>query len=332
MASSRRRFLLSAVAFGGTSMARRTAPAAAEPIQAASGQTPSAAAVNAQAENAFAYRRNWGRWGANDQMGAVNLITPAKRAAAAALVKTGRTVSLSRVFEPDQHFIRVNQRGTGSSVVDYYGFLYHGVAVTHVDALCHMWDQNGMWNGRDPAKEIDTYGARFADITAFGGGLITRGVLLDVPRHRRASHVTMDRPVDGAELDAIAQAQGVAIESGDALLVYSGREAFVRATKTYGTVNDPRPGLHVSCARFIRDRDVAVLGWDMLDARPDKEGLPWPVHGVLYSYGVALLDNALLEPLAQACADERRYEFMFMALPLKVVRGTGSPVNPIALF
>ena len=136
-------------------------------------------------ENAFEYRRNWGRWGADDQMGAVNLITPAKRAAAAGLVKSGRTVSLSRPFQPDQHFIRINDRGTGRSVVDYYGFLYHGVTVTHVDALCHMWDQNGMWNGRDPAREIDTNGARFADITAFGSGLITRGVLLDVPRHRR---------------------------------------------------------------------------------------------------------------------------------------------------
>lgn len=334
MASSRRRFLLGAVAFGGASMARRTAPdtAAAAPSQAAAGQTPSAGATNAQVETPFAYRRNWGRWGANDSMGAVNLITPQKRAAAAALVKTGRTVSLSRVFEPDQHFIRVNERGTGGSVVDYYGFLYHGVTVTHVDALCHVWDRNGMWNGRDPAKEIDTNGTRYADITAFSGGLITRGVLLDVPRHRRTSHVTKDRPVDGAELDAIVKAQGVVIEPGDALLVYSGREAFVRSVESYGPSTGARPGLHVSCARFIRDRDVAVLGWDMHDAMPDKDALPWPVHGVLYSYGVALLDNALLEPLAQACAEERRYEFMFMALPLKIARGTGSPVNPVALF
>jgi kynurenine formamidase len=88
----------------------------------------------------------------------------------------------------------------------------------------------------------------------------------------------------------------------------------------------------VSCAKFIRDKDVAVLGWDMHDAMPDKDGLPWPVHGVVFSYGVALLDNALLEPLAQACSEERRYEFMFMALPLRITRGTGSPVNPIALF
>lgn len=309
-------------------MARRTTRSQAAESQA----TTTGPAVNNQVENPFAYRRNWGRWGANDQMGAVNLITPQKRAAAAALVKTGRAVSLSRVFEPEQHFIRVNQREGGASVVDYYGFLYHGVTVTHVDALCHVWDRNGMWNGRDPAKEIDTRGTRFADITAFSSGLITRGVLLDVPRHRRASHVTLEQPVNGEELEAIVKAQAVVIEPGDALLVYSGREAFVRSGTTYGASTTARPGLHVSCARFIRDRDVAVLAWDMHDAMPDKDGLAWPVHGVLYSYGVALLDNALLEPLAQACAEERRYEFMFMALPLKIARGTGSPVNPIALF
>jgi kynurenine formamidase len=315
--SSRRRFLMSAAAFGGASMVRRTA---------------SGRPASEQSAAALEYRRNWGRWGANDPMGAVNLITPQKRAAAARLVKTGRTVSLSRVFEPEQHFIRVNERGTGGSVVDYYGFLYHGVTVTHVDALCHVWDRHGMWNGRDPTKEIDTNGTKFADITAFSAGLITRGVLLDVPRHRRTSHVGTDRPVDGAELDAIAKAQGVAIEPGDALLVYSGREAYVRTAGSYGPSTGTRPGLHVSCAKFIRDRDIAVLGWDMHDAMPDKDGLPWPVHGVIFSYGVALLDNALLEPLAQACAEEQRYEFMFMALPLKIARGTGSPVNPIALF
>lgn len=330
MSSSRRRFLRDAVALSTGSVVSRASSAGA----AASGQTPAptGAAGGALPDNPLSYRRNWGRWGPNDGMGAVNLITPQKRAAAATLVKSGRTVSLGRVFEPDQHFIRINTRGTGGSVVDYYGFLYHGVGITHVDALCHVWDQHGMWNGRDPAKEIDTNGTKFADITAFGGGLITRGVLLDVPRHRRASHVTQDRPVEGAELEAIAKAQGVTVEPGDALLIHSGREALVRASGPYGPSTGARPGLHVSCARFVRDRDVSILGWDMHDAMPDKDKLPWPVHGVLFSYGVALLDNALLEPLAQACAEERRYEFMFMALPLKVARGTGSPVNPIALF
>src|SRR5687767_14659374 len=282
MESTRRRFLLGAAAVGAVSI-RRSADGA--PALAPTGQgQPAANQGAASTGNVFEYRRNWGRWGTDDQKGAVNLITPAKRAAAAALVKTGRTVSIGRVFEPEQHFIRVNPRGTGHSVVDYYGFMYHGVAVTHIDALSHMWDQHGMWNGRDPAKEIDTNGARFADITAFGGGLITRGVLLDVPRHRRTPYVTPDKAVEDAELEEIARAQGVVVEAGDALLVYSGREAFVRAMNNYGDTG-PRPGLHVSCARFIRDRDVAVLGWDMTDARP---GIP--LHGVLYSYGVALLD------------------------------------------
>jgi kynurenine formamidase len=142
----------------------------------------------------------------------------------------------------------------------------------------------------------------------------------------------MDRPVSGAELEAICRARNVEIEAGDALLVYCGREAFLETAGRYGGVTEPRPGLDSSCAKFIRDHDVAVLAWDMHDAMPDKGGLPFPAHGVLYTYGVALIDNALLEPLARACADERRYEFMFMALPLKIARGTGSPANPVALF
>jgi hypothetical protein len=181
--STRRRFLMKA-AFGGATLM-------------------SSSSANAQTTNPYAYRRNWGRWGADDQRGAVNLITPAKRAAAAALVRSGRAVSVGRVFEPSQHYIRVNQRGAGNSAVDYYGFEYHGVTVTHVDAFVHMWDRDGMWNGRDPAKEVDTNGARFGDITTFGDGLITRGVLLDVPRHRNVPHVAIGRPVTGAELEAL---------------------------------------------------------------------------------------------------------------------------------
>ena len=135
MASSRRRFLLGA-ALGGASMARRTVPdtvAAAEP----SLRKPDRGRRGRECTGGQRIRLSaqLGPLGANDPMGAVNLITPQKRAAAAALVKTGRTVSLGRVFAPDQHYIRVNQRGTGDSAVDYYGFLYHGVTVTHVDAL-----------------------------------------------------------------------------------------------------------------------------------------------------------------------------------------------------
>lgn len=314
MRDSRRQFLLKAAAVGSVAALRPTDRA------------------EAQRSNAFEYKRNWGRWGKDDQKGAVNLITPAKRAAAAALVKTGRTVSLSHPFTPAQHYFRVNERGTGHSFVDYLGFEYHGVATTHFDALCHMWDRNGMWNGRDPAVETGPGGARFGDVAAFGDGIVTRGVLIDVMRFRRQTHVTAGQPVRGDELAAIADAQKVDVGPGDALLVHCGREAFARTGAVYGGPTEARPGLHVSCARYVRDRDVAIMGWDMLDARPDADDHPWPVHGILYSYGVPLIDNALLEPLAQACQEEGRYDFMLTVLPLKVPRGTGSPVNPIAMF
>ena len=360
MASSRRRFLMHAAALGGAALAppataqaasagrpRTTAEtfsppellarqaarnrAAAAPAPAA----PAPAAPAAQTDDAdyaamYRDRRNWGRWGDDDQVGAVNLITAEKRAAAAGLVRNGRTVSLSRVFEPPQHFMtKSSLGGNGGYVMDYLGFIYHGATVTHIDALCHIWDEDGMWQGRDPDVEITTQGAHFGDITHWNRGIITRGVLLDVPGHRGEPHVTADRPVRGEELEAIAAAQGVTVEAGDALLVHSGWESY---TRSGDDGSRGRPGLHPSCAEFIRDHDVALLGWDLMDARMGAADLPWPVHGVLFNFGVALLDNARLEPIAAACAEEGRHEFMFMLLPLNVARGTGSPANPIAMF
>ena len=361
MASSRRRFLTTigagvagaGVAAGGRAAARTGpnsggghAPDAFSPtellerhakrIHAAGSAAPAAQSdsrmpTQAEVESWYTDRRNWGRWGDDDQKGAVNLITPEKSAAAAGLVRNGRRVSMSRVFEPEQHFIRKSPRpGGAGAVVDYYGFIYHGQTITHIDALCHMWDADGMWQGRDADVEVTTQGATWGAIDAWSDGIVTRGVLIDVPRHRGEPHVTPDRPVHGWEIEEIARAEGVEVEPGDALLVYSGKDPYMRAGGTYG--GGDRPGLSVTCAKFIRDHDVALLGWDMMDARPDPYGLAFPVHGVLFNYGVALLDNALLEPLAEACAEEGRYEFLFMGLPLKVARGTGSPVNPIAMF
>jgi kynurenine formamidase len=275
----------------------------------------------------FTKRRNWGRWGADDEAGATNLITDKKRLEAAGLVKHGRTISLGRDFEPEEH----RTSGGEGAVGDYYGFNYHGQRVTHLDALTHVWDQNGMWNGRDPKNEIDSTGTNFGRVTAFGNGIVTRGVLLDVPRFRKEPFVQMGKPVTGTELAAIEKAQRVEVKPGDALLIYSGREAYVRNGGSYSN-NTLRPGVDLTATSFIRDRDVAIICWDMHDARPDPYGTPWPVHGVIFAYGVPLVDNGLLEPLAQACAQEGRYEFMFIALPLKVVRGTGSPVNPIAIL
>ncbi len=287
-------------------------------------------------------RRNWGRWGKDDQVGAINLITPAKRAAAAKLVRSGRSVSLSRDFpklpgpgnpQPAQHWMRSSQRPNGGgAAVDYYGIAYHGYAATHIDALCHVWDSGGMWNGRDPQAEIAGDGAHFGSVEGWGDGITTRGVLLDIPRHRGVPSVTLERPVHGWELEEVASAQGVKLEPGDAVVVYSGREAWQAANPAWSGYQPPSPGLHASCLPFLRDHDVALLVWDLMDAAPNEYDIPWTVHGAIFAYGVALVDNALLQPLAQACSQEGRYEFMLTIAPLRVPGGTGSPVNPIALF
>ena len=195
-------------------------------------QTPSKAEVMSYLRE----RRNWGRWGDNGSAGAINLIDAQKRVEAVGLVKNGRTVSLSRPFpveprienpRPAQHFMSVMERPHGGgAAMDYYGVYYHGTATTHIDALCHVWDSGGMWDGKSPNEILTFSGGTYATVDAWSDGILTRGVLLDVPRHRGTSYVTLDSPVHGWELEDIAQAQGVQIRPGDAVMVYSGREAY----------------------------------------------------------------------------------------------------------
>ena len=285
--------------------------------------------------------RNWGRWPDDPEAGAANLITPEKKAAAARLVRTGRSVSLSRPWpieptpeNPDPASLYVMSVGdkTGGGALDYMSVAYHGHSVTHVDSLCHFWDEDGMWGGHDPTEAIVYDGVKHGSVDAWYAGLMTRGVLLDVPKHRGQPYVTHDQPVHGWELQEIAEAEGLELRPGDAVMVYSGREVY--ASENHGTWGGPwdKPGLHPSCLTFIRDNDVAVLGWDMLEAAPPHYGTDVTVHAAISSFGVVLLDNALLEPLADACAEEDRYEFMLTINPLVVPGGTGSPVNPIAVF
>jgi kynurenine formamidase len=289
-------------------------------------------------------RRNWGRWGDDDQRGAVNLVTAEKTRSAAGLVRSGRTVTLSRVFptkpgpgnsRPAQHYSYVHSfsRGAGGAG-DYYGIAFHASACTHLDAMCHIWDEQGMWNGRDPAQVFSAEGANFGDVEVYKDGIVTRGVLLDVPRFRGEPSIKIGEPIHASELAAVAQAQGVEVQPGDALAVYGGRDAFAAAHPEWHSETPVRPGLHASCLRFLRDTDVAVLAWDFMDEHPCAElyDLPFGVHAALMSYGVALIDNCYLAGLAQACAEEGRYEFMLVLAPLRVPGGSGCPINPIAIF
>lgn len=284
---------------------------------------------------------NWGRWGEDDQRGAINLITPEKRLQAAQTVQEGIAVSLSRPLatapgpsnpQPVQHFVRWFDRpgGTGGGAGEYLGLHVHGYQNTHIDALCHGWGPRGMWNGRPPAGVLGPRGTTWGGIDQWQDGIVTRGVLLDVARHRGVAFVPVDSPVEAEELAEVATAQDVEVQPGDALLVHSGREALEAGG--WNPETDPHPGLSVSTLRYFRERDVAMLLWDLMDAQPGRFEWPLVPHAALHELGIALVDNCALGRLAALCADRQRYEFQLIVAPLQLQGGTGSPVNPLAIL
>ena len=310
--------------------------------------------VHDPAPRSAAPRSNWGRWGCDDEIGAINLIDTTKRVQAAGLIQRGLTVSLSRDVPtrpypgnpyPAQHYVNAKGDLSGSgSALDYYGMYYHGWSYTHIDALCHIWEGGQIWNGRSASDAITFNGATFGGIEHWRSGIFTRGVLLDVPRYRSEPYVTQDRPVDAQEMAAIASSCDIDLVAGDAVVVYSGRNAWEQANGALGgqaanlavtgaAAPPPnRPGLAPSCLDFFGEVDASVIVWDQMDLFPPPEDAPLGVHSGITSLGLALVDNALLEPLAEICAELKRYEFALLIAPLTVVGGTGSPVNPIAIF
>jgi kynurenine formamidase len=293
--------------------------------------------------NAYKERfSNWGRWGPDDQLGTLNHITPEARRAASALVREGRTVSCAqpiataqvnsgpRNMQPADHRMNVGPGGCG----DYIGVSYHGFINTHIDALCHIFSgDKHLYNGR-PSSDVTQEGAKNNSIEHWRGGIVTRGVLYDVPRHRSTSHVTLDAPVHGWELQDIAAAEGVVPRAGDGVLVRMGLPGFWAANPDF---KEPwrGPGLHASALEFLYETNAALLGWDLMEAAgQDEYGAPaLPIHSIAIPHmGLPLLDNAVFEELAAACAELNRWEFLLVIAPLVVNGGTGSPVNPIAIF
>ncbi|MSQ36101.1 MAG: cyclase family protein [Dehalococcoidia bacterium] len=300
-----------------------------------------------------AYRQrfsNWGRWGPDDRLGTLNHITPEVRVAATRLVHEGRAVSLAVPFrgparaQLSSGFEQTMRIGESSSS-DELTINFHGWTVTHLDALCHIFtDAAGqLYNGR-PASDVTPDGALSGDVSAYADGIVTRGVLYDVPRFRGTPHVTLADPVHGWELRDIASAQGVEAHAGDAVIVRSGATAWYAATPDFGNGEIGRmPGVHASALEFLHATDAALLAWDLLDAGEQEypgtlrfgAGRPvaMPIHEIAIPYlGMPLLDNADLDALAATCAELGRWEFLLVVAPLVVRGGTGSPVNPLALF
>ncbi|MGH9657729.1 MAG: cyclase family protein [Bryobacteraceae bacterium] len=286
---------------------------------------------------------SWGRWGKDDERGALNLITPAKRKEAARLVREGVSVTLSRDAatetapdnpRPFAHQMLVHAESpNATSHGDSFSIAHHGLAHTHLDALCHYFYKERMYNGI-PRSAVTAKGAARLSIYGARDGIFTRGVLVDIPRLKNVPYLEPGTPIYAEDLDAWERFARVKVQPGDALLVRTGRWAR-RSAKGPWAASDHLAGLHASSVRWLKARDIAVLGSDSAsEVRPTGvEGIRGPVHTlVLVALGVPILDNCDLEALGDAAHQRKRWDFLLTTAPLTVPGATGSALNPIAVF
>jgi len=291
--------------------------------------------------------RNWSRWGANDERGALHLLTPERVAAATRLVDDGISVSLSLPLNttpavhnpmPADHYMTALADLDAVSepvhfIKDYVGLDYHNDGHTHIDALCHVAYQGSLYNDR-PADAVTVDGAAVNSIEVLEAGLVGRGVLLDIPRLRGVPWLEPGEHVLAEDLEAAEHQQRVPVGEGDILLVRTGHPRRLAELGPWHTP-EAKAGLHPTAMRFVASRGVAVLGSDgNNDTAPSStEGIDFPIHVLaLVAMGVHLLDYLQFEDLRVACERAARWEFLFFAAPLRIVGGTGSPLNPIAVF
>jgi len=285
----------------------------------------------------FQQVKNWGRWGKDDQLGSANLVTVAKRKQAVALVKDGITVSLAHnaitekaedVSSPFEHTML---RGNN---MDRYAVSYHGYAHSHIDALCHILYKDQTYNGYARADVNTEKGCTKLGIDNLKNGIVTRGVLIDIPRLRNLPYLEPGTAVYVEDLEAWEKKAGVKIASGDAIFLRTGRWARREKLGPWN-VGQSAAGLHASVAPWIKARGVAFLGSDAAeDVTPSMvEGIALPVHTLMITgLGMNLLDNQDLEALGDMAAKLNRWEFMLTIAPVPVTGGTGFPLNAIAMF
>jgi kynurenine formamidase len=307
----------------------------------AAGSAPSAAArspKNSEEFDAlFKQISNWGRWGKDDQLGSANLVTPDKRKQAAGLVKNGVSVSLAHnpITEtaPDNPLPFEHTMNKGF-ITDTYRVSYHGYAHSHIDALCHILYKNQTYNGY-AREEVNTEkGCTKLGIDNLKNGIVTRGILIDIPRLRNVPYLEPGTPVFVEDLEAWEKKAGLKISSGDAIFLRTGRWAR-RAKLGPWNVAQSAAGFHASVASWIKARGVSFVGSDAAqDVTPSLvEGQALPVHTLLLTgLGINLLDNQDLEALGGTAAKLNRWEFMLTIAPVPVTGGTGFPLNAVATF
>lgn len=293
--------------------------------------------------------KNWGRWGPDDERGALNYITPEHVRAASALVRSGRTVSCAWPLDtkagPDNpkpvvhHMTMLQDLDIGDHsrlrfTCDFMGIEFHGDAHSHVDALCHVVYDGKLYNGLAVEQAVSSVGASRQTMDVARDGLVSRGVLLDIPRLRGTGWVEPGEAVLREEIEAAEAAQGVRIGQGDLVLFRTGH-ARKRIEEGPWDAANAKAGIHTSAMPLFHERKVAAIGYDGDgEAVPSNcEGVMYPIHTIgVNAMGLYFLDSLYLEDLAAACQHEGRSEFLLVIAPLRLAAGTGSPVNPIAVL
>jgi kynurenine formamidase len=308
------------------------------------GELRPATVTAAQFRTLFRELSNRGRWGPEDERGALNHLTPERVAAATHLVRDGTSVTLSLLLnteravdcpKPADHYMTDGDAGSGALHFnkDYVGLDYHNDGHTHIDALCHVAFEGAMYNGRR-ADKVTTEGSTVNTIEVLKAGLVGRGVLLDIPRHRGVPWLEPGEHVFPDDLEDAERGQGVRVQPGDILLIRTGHVRRLAELGPWKTA-EAKAGLHPTAMKFVAARDVAALGSDgNSDTAPSTtQGVAFPIHVLaIVAMGVHLLDYLQFEDLRHACDEAGRWEFLFAAAPLRITGGTGSPLNPVAVF
>lgn len=294
---------------------------------------------------------NWGRWGANDELGTWNLVTNAKRKQAAGLVKEGIAISLAHTLITEKAPDTPNEAGAGLGPFlmegngTKYTISFHSTTHSHIDAICQFDYKGQIYNGFNFKDRGPYGGCAKADINLNKAGFTTRGVLFDIPRLKGVPYLAPGTPVYPEDLEAWEKKIGVKVQPGDAIFLRTGRwDRRVKVGPWNLIPTDPEPGeagYHISTIPWLRQRDVALIAADVSnDVRPS--GVPkevqavvrgMPVHSLfIVSIGGYLVDAVDLEELAETAAKLKRYDFMVTGAPDAVKGGTGSLLNLTALF
>lgn len=303
---------------------------------------PDTAALRAQYEKWRTEFKTWGRWApvGQESAGTTNLITPEKTASALKLVKDGVAVSLAHVepqtaaadVGPAGIFHRTTNAITDTGTTDNYQVSYHGQTVAHIDSWCHFFENGQMYNGV-PVKDNVTAerGCVKGSVMNWKGGITTRAVLYDIAQLKGVDYV--DTPVTRADLEAWEKKSGVKIGPGDIPLLYIGRW---KARDARGPSALPVAGYYPDTIPWMHERLPSFIGHDFnidWNPRPGWDGMRNPIHvAALIWMGINIVECLDLEDLAATARRLNRYEFAITFAPLPVEGGTGSPVNPVALF